>query len=247
MIKLSKIFIIACVYSFIVIASVAYAEEEVNADQRFLYIGAEGGIVEPVVSKFRHKNSNTAITLKRSGMYSAKIGYIFYPQIAIEFSATYQPKYRLHYVLPQQDLSNGLSIPKTPGKIRVISNIYMVNLIYDFQEVKSFTPFVIFGAGIAQVKVKSTSSRWDLMNIEYFKVRKTRTNCFAWQAGLGVSKYITPNFSIDLAAKLQVAQNVKINYDTLNIQSRQFVPANPIKKTIGIGEFGIGFTYRLPI
>ncbi|MCC8368984.1 MAG: outer membrane beta-barrel protein [Rickettsia endosymbiont of Oxypoda opaca] len=246
MIKLSKIFIIACVYSFIVITSVAYAEEE-GANQRSLYIGAEGGIVEPVVSKFRHKSSNTAITLKRSGMYSGKIGYIFYPQMAIEFSATYQPKYRLHYVLPQQDLSNGLSIPKTPGKTRVVSNIYMVNLIYDFQEVKSFTPFVIFGAGIAQVKVKPTSSRWDLMNTEYFKVRRTHTNCFAWQAGLGVSKYVTPNFSIDLAAKLQVVQDVKIKYDTLNIQTGQFTPANPIKKTIGVGEFGIGFTYKLPI
>ncbi|MFY9589353.1 outer membrane protein [Rickettsia endosymbiont of Halotydeus destructor] len=247
MIKLSKIFTVICIYYFGIIVGIAYAEEEVGADQRFLYIGAEGGIVEPVVSKFRHKHSNTEITLKRSAMYSGKIGYIFYPQMAIEFSATYQPKYRLHYVLPQQDLSNGLTIPKTPGKTKVVSNIYMMNLIYDFQEVKTFTPFVIFGAGIAQVKVKATSSKWDLINTEYFKVKRTTTNCFAWQAGFGVSKYVTPNFSIDLAAKLQVAQNVKIKYNTLNIDTQQFTPANPIKKTIGIGEFGIGFTYKLPI
>jgi opacity protein-like surface antigen len=246
MIKLSKLFTVICVYYFGVIAEIVYAEE-VGADQRFLYIGAEGGTVDPVISKFRHKHSNTEIALKRSVMYSGKIGYIFYPQMAIEFSATYQPKYRLHYVLPEQNLSNGLTIPKTPGKTSVVSNIYMLNLIYDFQEVKTLTPFVIFGAGIARVKVKSTSSKWDLMNIEYFKVRKTTTNCFSWQAGLGVSKYITPNFSIDLAAKLQVAQNVKIKYDTLDISTQQFTPANPIKKTIGIGEFGIGFTYRLPI
>ncbi|KDO02830.1 hypothetical protein REISMN_04920 [Rickettsia tamurae subsp. buchneri] len=30
------------------------------------------------------------------------------------------------------------------------------------------------------------------------------------------------------------------------MRTGQFVPANPIKKTIAIGEFGVGFTYRLP-
>lgn len=30
------------------------------------------------------------------------------------------------------------------------------------------------------------------------------------------------------------------------MKTGQFLPAKPIKKTIGVGEFGIGFTYRLP-
>jgi len=222
-----------------------YAAENIK-DKTGFYIGAEGGVVEPVVSKFRHKHSNTDIVLKRSSMYSGKIGYILYPQIAIEFSATYQPKYRLHYVLPQQNLSNGLTIPKTPGNTKVSSNIYMLNLIYDLEEVKSFTPFVILGGGIAQVKVKSTSSRWDLINSDYFRVRKTHKNCVAWQAGLGISKYLSSSFSVDLTAKLQTVYRVKINYDTLDVKTGQFMPAHPIKKTIGVGEFGVGFTYRLP-
>ncbi|CEO16614.1 hypothetical protein RMONA_00960 [Rickettsia monacensis] len=114
MTKLLKLFFI----TIIIFNNIAFAKET------GFYIGAEGGIVEPVVSKFRHKHSNTEIILKKSSMYSGEIGYIIYPQIAIEFSATYQPKYRLHYVLPQQNLSNGLTIPKTPGNTTVLSNIY---------------------------------------------------------------------------------------------------------------------------
>ncbi|HJD56180.1 MAG TPA: porin family protein [Rickettsia endosymbiont of Pyrocoelia pectoralis] len=229
----------------ILINNTTHAEENIE-DKTGFYIGAEGGLVEPVVGKFRHKNSNTEIILKKSSMFSGKIGYTIYPQISLEFSATYQPKYRLHYVLPPQNLSNGLTIPRTPGNTKVFTNIYMLNLIYDLQEVKGLTPFVILGTGIAQVKVKSTSSKWDVINSEYFKVKKTRKNCFAWQAGLGVSKNITSDFSIDLTAKLQTAYRVKINYDTLDMKTGQFTPSHPIKKTIGVGEFGIGFTYRLP-
>lgn len=247
MIKFSKIFIIIYTfYSFF--TSIAYSDN-INNEQisNFLYVGTELGIVEPIIAKFRHKHSKTDITLKRSPMYSGKIGYSFYPQMAVEFSFTHQPKYNLSYVLPEKNLENGMTIPKTPGKTTVISNIFMLNLIYDLAEVKGFTPFVILGGGIAQIKVKSTSSRWDTINRDFFKVKTTRTNCPAWQVGLGFSKNITPSFSLDIAAKLQVANGVKINYDTLELASQKFVAASPIKKTIGVGEFGIGFTYRLPV
>ncbi len=220
--------------------------QDVKSD--FFYLGVEGGLVEPVQSKFRHKNadnSHTSITLKRSSMYSAKVGYSFYPQMALEFSATHQPKYRLGYTLPEQNLAEGVVIPKTPGTTRVISNIYMLNLIYDLQKVNGLTPFVIAGAGVANVKIKSTSSRAELLNSEYFIIKKNSTNCLAWQMGVGVSKEIAANFSIDATVKLQVAHNIKIKYDTLDPGTQKFLPAKPIKKTIGVGEFGIGFTYRL--
>lgn len=46
--------------------------------------------------------------------------------------------------------------------------------------------------------------------------------------------------------KRHIEYRVRINYDTLDIKTGQFVPANPIKKTIVVREFGLGFTYRLP-
>jgi opacity protein-like surface antigen len=241
--KLLKI--LSTIYICFLVFTNAQADE-IKADQRFFYIGTEAGIVVPVVKRFRH-DSGTNFTLKSSKMYSGKIGYSFYPQMAVEFSVTRQPRYRLHYVLPQKDVAPGLIIPKTPGTTRVESNLYMLNLVYDFDKVKEITPFVILGAGIAQVKVSSTSSRWDLIDVEYFRIRNTRSNCFAWQVGLGLSKELSSNFSIDIAVKLQAAHSIKINYDTLDMETQQFIPATPIKKTIGVGEFGIGFTYRLPI
>ncbi|WP_425364077.1 outer membrane protein [Candidatus Tisiphia endosymbiont of Hybos culiciformis] len=219
--------------------------DEIKADQRFFYIGTEAGIAEPVVKKFCH-SSGSGFTLKRAKMYSGKIGYSFYPQMAIEFSVTHHPQYRLNYVLPKQEVAS-LIIPQTPGTTKIISNLYILNLVYDFDKIKEITPFVILGAGIAQVKVSSASSRWNLMDVEYFRIRATRSNCFAWQVGLGFSKDLSSNFSIDIAVKLQAVHSIKVNYDTLDMKTQKFTPAAPIKKTMGVGEFGIGFTYKLPI
>ncbi|MCC8484206.1 MAG: hypothetical protein LN561_06700, partial [Rickettsia endosymbiont of Labidopullus appendiculatus] len=73
--KLPKILSIICIYFLFFTKAQA---DEIEADQRFFYIGAEAGIVKPVVEKFRH-DSGTDFTLKRSKMYSGKIGYSFYP------------------------------------------------------------------------------------------------------------------------------------------------------------------------
>jgi len=245
MIKLQKILSTICLCC--TLCPIPSLAEEVSVDQRFFYIGAEGGIVDPVVKKFRHPNSGSSLTLKKSAMYGAKIGYSFYPQMAIELSLSHQPKYRLNYVLPQQNIAPNFVIPQTLGSTKIVSNVYMVNLIYDLAQVKGIVPFVLLGAGMAQVKVMSTSSKIDSINAEYFKIRTTRSNCFSWQIGLGVSKDLFPDFSVDLVAKLQVINGVKIKYDTLNMTTQQFTAAPTIKKTIGVGEFGIGFTYRLPI
>ena len=244
---MNKLLKISIIYIFHLIStSIAYSDH-IKHEQRFLYIGAEAGLVEPVQHKFHHKESNTNLTLKRSAMYSGKIGYSFYPGMAMEFSTTYQPQYRLGYTLPQKHLSSSHSIPKTLGQTKMVSRIYMLNLIYDLKTINSFIPFVIIGAGLATMKVKPTSSKWNLMNMEYFRVRKTQTNCFAWQFGVGISKDITENFSIDTTAKLQVIHDIKAKYDTLDETTNKFVPSTPIKKTIGVGEFGIGFTYKLGI
>jgi opacity protein-like surface antigen len=165
--------------------------------------------------------------------------------MAIEFSVTHQPKYRFAYILPEQALGNGASIPKTPGITKVVSNIYMINLVYDLKGFKKLTPFVIIGGGIAQVKVKATSSSF--RNQQFFKINNTDNNCLAWQTGIGLSQEITPNLSLGASVKLQVVHNIKVKYDTLDMSVQKFVAAKPIKKTIGVGEFGVGFTYKLPI
>jgi opacity protein-like surface antigen len=232
--SLITLFASICTFSFI--ASPLAAEK--NADERFFYIGAEAGIVEPVQRKFKHKHSDTKLTLKKSSMYSAKIGYSFYPQMAFEFSGTYQPTYKLGYKLPEAGI-----VPSMSGKTKVHSQIYMANLVYDLNDYAGFTPFVIGGVGIARLQIKPTTTSF--MGTEFFKVKKSTPNCFAWQAGIGVSRNIAPSFSIDVAAKLQAAHNIKVKYESLDPQTGKFNPGT-IKKNIGVWEFGIGFTYKFP-
>ena len=241
-----RIVLLICVCNFYV--SAAYAEPEaMNLDQGFLYFGIDGGIAEPVVKKFRHKHSGSNFVLKKSEMFSIKFGYGFYPQMAIGLAVTHQPKYRLHYTLPAQTLASGDIIPQTAGNTKVVSNVFMLNVTYDLAQVKGITPFVIMAGGFAQVQVKPASLQWQAINADYFRIRKTNNNCFAWQIGLGLARDLTTNFSINISGKLQTVHNIRIKYETLDFASQTFVPAIPIKKTVGIGEFAIGFTYKLPI
>lgn len=228
----------------------AYAETEldaVNADQRFIYIGVDGGVAEPVIKNFKHEHSGSEFVLKRAETFGVRVGYSFYPQIAIGLSAAHSPKYRLHYTLPVQTLPSGAIIPQTPGSTKVVSNVFMLNMTYDLAKVQGITPFVVVAVGLAQVEVKPTSSKWELINSDYFRIKKTKNNCFAWQMGLGLAKELTSNFSVNITARLQSVYDIKIKYETLDIATQSFARAMPIKKTIGVGEFAIGLTYKLPM
>ena len=238
------------------------AEKATNASDRYVYIGTEWGLSEPTVKSFKHKDSGTTIRLKQSHMYGGRIGYSFYPNMMVEFSVTHQPKYRLAYRLPEKAIAEipGVSIPVTPGTTRVTANVYMLNFIYEMQKMTSLQikPYAIFGAGVAQISVKPTNSYWKLPaqiagffpqgELLFFKIKKTDTNCFAWQVGAGVSKDLTDNFSVDLGAKMQVVNDIKIKYDKLtNPIAQTYESQKPIKITIGVGEFTMGLTYKFPM
>ena len=235
----------------------AYAEDVLdNHMDRYVYIGTEFGLADPIKKSFRHEESNTRMRLKKSHMYGGRIGYSFYLNMMIEISGTHQPKYRMAYRLPQQLLPGVGVLPETPGITKVTSNVFMMNLIYEMQKMTSLTikPYVIFGAGVAKISVKPNISYLppDFLgigrgNIPYFKIKKNNQNCFAWQAGLGFSKDITDKLAIDFGAKMQVVNNIKVKYQTLNMTTNSFDEANPIKKTIGVGEFTMGLTYKFPL
>ncbi len=253
---MQKIKITLLASAILLLVNVAFAN---NASDRYMYIGSELGLSEPIVKKFIHKESNTKMRLKQSRMYGGRIGYAFYPGMMIELSATHQPKYRLAYRLPSQDLSSlvpGLAIPKTSGETRVSANVFTLNLLYEMQEqFAGFKPYVIFGAGVARISIKPTTSTTDIFaplgagnNMTFFKIKKNNIDCFAWQVGGGFSRDLSDNFSVDIGAKLQVVNDIKIKYDTLDSPTTgTFSPAKPIKKTIGVGEFTLGFTFKIPV
>lgn len=241
-------------------SSIAYASND-NADDRYVYLGADIGISEPVVKKFIHKESDTHFRLKRSSMFGGRVGYSFYPNMMIELSGTYQPQYRLTYILPATKIEQlGMTIPKTPGGTKVSSQVFTANLVYEFaKQFADIKPYVMFGAGLAKIDIKETTTSTNAFeklglesmglgsDVKFFKIKKNSINCFTWQAGAGISKDITDNLMVDIGAKLQVVNNIKIKYDTLDIVKGGFVPQKPVKKTIGVGEFTLGFTFKIPV
>ena len=131
-----------------------------NAEDRYIYIGTELGISEPVVKSFVDKDTDAKFRLKQSTMVGGRIGYSFYPNMMIELSATYQPKYGLTYLLPVKSTGinipgiGAIDIPETPGRTKVSSNVYTANFIYEFSPVYAqVKPYVILGAGIARLSI----------------------------------------------------------------------------------------------
>lgn len=231
-----------------------------------VYAGLELGMSTPVVDHFDYVdelNHKTRIGLKRSSMYGGKLGYSFYPNMAIEISGTHQPKYDLTYKLPAVTTQVPVAptvtldgtIPETSGRTKVKANVFTANLVYKFDSVDfaGIKPYVIGGAGIAIVEVSPTSSSAQITlangaqtpSVNFFRVNKTKTNCPAYQAGVGLFKEIGNNIEVDVSAKLQVVQGIKIKYDTFKSTENKFVAQKPIKKTIGVAEFALGFTYKL--
>jgi hypothetical protein len=237
---------------------IAYAEQ--SASDRYFYIGGSAGISEPVIKEFEH-SSKTKIRLKKSEMIGGKIGYSFYPNMMVEFSGSYHPTFKLAYKLPEKPIPvPGIpAIPVTAGRTKVRAQAYLINLIYEAEPIAAIggiKPSVIFGGGVTQVVVHEAQSFWQspFGNTPYFKVKKTTTYCPTWQAGIGLAKDVSSNFSMNISTKFQVVRNIKINYDTLNGNAflatfgttKEFNRADPIKKTIAVGEFALGFTYKLP-
>ncbi|MDP4709131.1 MAG: outer membrane beta-barrel protein [Rickettsiaceae bacterium] len=233
-----------------------------NAEDRYVYVGTELGLSEPIVKSFDHKAEagTTTMRLKQSRMFGGRVGYAFYPGMMIELSGTHQPKYRLAYRLPSVSFSlfpggPNVTIPRTNGETKVSANVFTLNLIYEMQkQFLGVKPYVIFGAGVAQVSIRPTSSTTDVFASAgksdkevFFKVKKNKINCYVWQFGGGFTKDLGDNLSIDLGAKLQVVNDIKIKYDTFDVKIQNFSAAKPIKKTIGVGEFTLGFTFKLPV
>jgi opacity protein-like surface antigen len=259
MIKNLKPILLSSVVMFA--ASNAFAgQAESNASDRYFYVGADIGIAEPVVKSFKYQTST--IRLKQSRMYGGRVGYSFYPNMMIELSGSHHPTYRLAYILPESPVTSlpipGVSIPKTHDKTKVKGNIYMVNLIYEAERnIAGIRPFATIGAGLARLTIQKNITNWSPDNIyvkaalgssvPYFQVNKTTQNCLAWQVGAGLVKDLNDMVKINFTTKLQVVNNIKIKYDTLNAKTGKLEGQKPIKKSIGVGEFSVGFAFKLPI
>lgn len=257
---MKKIKLLSTVCIATLLASTNAKADQIDSE-KFVYAGLELGISEPVKHSFKHKK--TKFRLEKSKMFGAKVGYGFYPNMMLEISGTHQPRYKFSYVLPAFNfalptpLGNmNISVPKTPGKTTAISNVFTLNLIYQLESLKfaEIKPYIIGGAGMAFVHLKPTMSKLSIdapvignITKDFFKLDRSKTNALAYQAGVGLSRSIGDRVEVDLSAKLQIVQNVKIKYSTLDISTGKFVSQKPIKQTIGVGEFALGIIFKQPV
>jgi opacity protein-like surface antigen len=212
-----------------------------SSDKGRFYVGFEGGVSVPAMKAFKNKETKARVSMKRSPLYTGLIGYEFAPGMYLEFSASSQPNFGVGIKLPDN---------KGFGRTKAAAKVYMLNLAYDLMEVGGITPYVVLGAGMAKVTVKEKEilhpqypAAWNIISM---KTVRRSSNSFAWQAGLGAAYKVTDNLRLTASAKLQVINNVKMHYLSLNKDTGKPTDRGTMKKKIGTGEFALGFTYALP-
>jgi opacity protein-like surface antigen len=230
-----------------------------NAEDRYVYLGVEGGISEPVVKDFEETvgTLTTKMRLKQSRMYGGRVGYSFYPGMSVELSVRHQPKYKLAYRLPAYSVAVApgvnVNVAEIPGITKISADEIMLGLVYQFQDqYAGLKPYVIFGAGVSKLHIRAQDAETNAF-VPYgggvqttFRIKDNKIKCFSWQFGGGIVRDITDNISIDLGAKLRVVNGIKLKYDVSD-GAGGFNRQKPIKKTLGVGEFTLGFLFKLPV
>jgi len=239
----------------ITFASLATADCDCDEDkpERKLYLGIEGGWSAALKKSFIHKETKVTGSLKSSPFYGGIVGYRFYPGMAIEANFQHKPKYFMNFVLPAKDLGGGNTLDKTPGKVRVISNIYMIGLTYDFPAFGKIVPYVGIDGGIAQIKTKYLPLKRNIQiagntitSREVFRIKNKSNISPAAQLTLGLSSEIADGLRVNLAGRIQVIKDAKISYEELNTMTGSF-DSKKLKQTLGVSEVVVGLTYDLPI
>lgn len=281
--KAVKLLTLAIMSSTILFSSSAHGES--NADERYIYTGLELGLSTPAINSFKKDIASgieAKIKLNHSNMLGGKIGYGFYPDMRIEISGTHQPSYKMTYIIdgfkskqnipipPGTTVSVEFDIPKAMGITHVTSNVYTANFIYLLNNLKfsSIKPYIIGGAGIADLTVKQSKFQYNTSDIKFslpgvktpvpatsalgrvqkidgITILKTKTTAPVFQFGLGFAFDITSQLEADISAKLQIIKDIRLDYQVFNFTTKALGEKKRIKQSVANGEFALGLTYKL--
>ncbi|MEY3197527.1 MAG: hypothetical protein RLZZ59_898 [Pseudomonadota bacterium] len=163
--KITRLHKLACALLCAATVSAQAEEKIASSSDGKIYFGIEGGYSLPAKNKFKDKSASGKEfigKLKGTGVYEAKIGYRFYPNIALEFAYAYRPAYKLGIypsditfslpVLPD----NPLNISNISSKTKVQSHTAMLNLVYEAQTENAYRPYFLVGVGYAHVTPKQS-------------------------------------------------------------------------------------------
>ncbi|NDB82099.1 MAG: hypothetical protein EB127_05060 [Alphaproteobacteria bacterium] len=267
---MKKIIMATCLLAATLTSSQTFANDcKICSEEDFkrFYIGGFGGYSKTAANSFKDKDTGATFHMKEpSPTFGAIVGYKITPDIMVEFSYEQKTKYPVTLTLAEKDGGDKLSS-------RASASTYMINFVYNLNDYNGFQPFVKLGAGTEQIRLKEATIPHEIslphglpsVRAPKLKTARYTSNCLALELGVGVSKKITEDFSVNLSGNLHIARNAKMKAYTINegkttasiaaaIGSRQQPNAShvvydlkTIKQTFGVGEITIGFTYNLPI
>ena len=225
------------------LSPVAFADGTVGFDDNKIYFGIEGGYSAPAKGKF--KDEGAVGKLKGTGVIEGKVGYMFYPGIAVEVAYGYRPNYDLKLEFPDQ---SALGLSDFRSKVKVASHSVLVSLVYFAQPNGKFTPYFTVGAGYAHVTpkyAKIDAMHPSLGRIKVGYIKKHVSERIAIRGGAGVLTELTPNLHLTTGVKLEVVNKIGLHADFINPGTGAFVRSSSLKKTIGVVEFTAGLRVSL--
>lgn len=240
---LKKTIVITSLASVFALSS--HAEELDFANKKRAYVGFETGYSVPLAKEVTDKPTKAKIRLKKSSMFTGRVGYEFYPHMALELTGTYQPSFGMGLAVP--DMTPGQF---NKGSTKVSGKVVTLNLVYDLPALDfGMMPYVTMGLGMAKLEPKAAEIK-NAQGLVVTKIKNKATNCFSYQFGGGLTKQLSDNVKFDLGLKLQMANNVKIKYDGFDLAASNAAGAHvykpgTFKKTVGVAEITAGFTIAL--
>lgn len=137
-----------------------------------IYLGVRGGTFKPKLDK-SGELANAFEIGKRTWSFGGAIGYRYeYVRAELEVILRGEP-----------DKTRGIL-----GKEKFEAQSYMVNGFWDLSPYTMFTPYLMMGVGMSEVKASISATH------TYSK----EDNVFTWAAGGGLSAKVTSRFNVDV-------------------------------------------------
>ncbi|MDR1694726.1 MAG: outer membrane beta-barrel protein [Lactobacillaceae bacterium] len=148
-----------------------------KADCDGIYLGVRGGMFKPKLGKDGALAGNFEIG-KRTWSFGGAIGYRYeYVRAELEVILRGEPE-------------ETVMIMGTQAKEKFEAQSYMFNVFWDLSPYTMFTPYLMAGIGMSEIKVES---RPQGMPIHAFD-----DNNFTWSLGGGLSAKVTSRFNVDV-------------------------------------------------
>ncbi len=217
---------------------------EMRSDSGKIYFGIEGGYSMPLKKHFKEK-SGVIGKLHGTEVYEGKVGYMFYPNLAVELSYSFRPRYKLRTIYPDTSPYTNMT-----AQTKVASHAVMLSLVYFAQTETKFQPYFLAGVGYAHVTPKRSIIYGDIpafaiKQIEAGNVKKFTSERLGIRLGGGVNMAMTDNLALSLGGKIEIINNIALHAQFLHPVTKQVVQSESLKKTIGVAELTAGLRYSL--